>query len=108
MKPRAMSEWIDSAASSAVWPWRSVHALASVSPAVKNTIRPSASLRRWIDLVERGLAVPELRRLLGGKLGELHLELAVDAPRAVDDRDQRPRRQRLELRRKLAGKSESG
>ena len=42
MKPRAMSEWIVAAASSAVWPRRSVHARVSFSPAVKNVISPSA------------------------------------------------------------------
>ena len=46
MKPRAMSEWIDAAASSAVWPRRSVQARVSFSPAVKNVIRSSASRSR--------------------------------------------------------------
>ena len=46
MKPRAMSEWIDSAASSAVWPRRSVHARVSFSPAVKKVISSRASRSR--------------------------------------------------------------
>ena len=48
MNPRAMSEWIEAAASSAVCPRRSVHARVSFSPAVKNVIRSSASRRRRI------------------------------------------------------------
>src|SRR6476620_7840151 len=46
MKPRAMSVWIVSAASSAVRPRRSDHARVSFSPAVKKLINPSSSLRR--------------------------------------------------------------
>jgi hypothetical protein len=46
MKPRAMSEWIDAAASSAVCPRRSVQARVSFSPAVKNVIRSCASRSR--------------------------------------------------------------
>jgi len=38
-----MSEWIDSAASRAVWPVDSVHERASVSPIVKKVMSPSAS-----------------------------------------------------------------
>jgi hypothetical protein len=54
------------------------------------------------DLVERrGAAAAELGRLLVGQLGELGLELQVDAAGAVLDRDQRLRRQRLELARQL-------
>src|SRR5581483_11664171 len=55
------------------------------------------------DLAERrrrALAA-ELGGLLLGQLRELRLELQVDAVRAVDDRDQRLRRERLELRREL-------
>ena len=49
------------------------------------------------DLVERrGRAVAERRGLLVGELGELGLERQVDPARAVLDRDQRLRRQRLE------------
>ena len=50
------------------------------------------------DLLERGRAtVAERRGLLVGQLGQLRLEREVDAARAVLDRDQRLRRQRLEL-----------
>ena len=42
MKPRAMSEWILPAASTAVEPSRTVQARASMGPAVKNEISPSA------------------------------------------------------------------
>ena len=93
-----MSVWIAPAASSAVWPLRSVHARVSCSPAVKNVIRSSARREPPRDVVERRLAAVAVRgRLLVGKLGELGLELQVDAARAVHDRDQRLRRQRLEL-----------
>ena len=97
-----MSEWIDSAASSAVWPCRSVHERASVSPTVKNVMSPSASFSRSDDVVERGRARAELRGLLVRELGELHLERAVDPAGAVLERDERLRRQRLELGGKLA------
>src|SRR6059058_3421056 len=46
MKPRAMSEWIVAAASSAVSPRRNGHARVSFSAAVKNEIRSTASNRR--------------------------------------------------------------
>src|SRR5205814_298707 len=46
MKPRAMSEWIVSAASSAVSPRLSVQARVSLSPAVKNVIRSRVSASR--------------------------------------------------------------
>ena len=104
MNPRAMSEWIDSAASSAVSPWRSVQARVSFSPAVKNVIRSSASRSR--PATSSSADAPPSRiggRLVLGELGQLRLELQVDPARAVLDRDQRLRRQRLELRRQLAG-----
>src|SRR5699024_3738182 len=41
------------------------------------------------DLVERGRPVAELRGLLVGELGELRLQLAVDATGPVLDREQR-------------------
>ena len=97
-----MSVWIAAAASSAVCPRRSVQPRASGSPAVKNVIRPSASNRPVHDLVERRLALAELGGLLLGKLGQLGLELQVDPGRAVHDRDDRLRRQRLELGWQLA------
>ena len=102
MKPRAMSVWISPAASSAVRPPRSVHARASVGPIVKNVIRPSDSFRPPRDLLERRRAVAERGRLVVGQLGELGLELEVDAARAVLDDDDRLRRQRLERLRHLA------
>src|SRR3954471_10118051 len=49
------------------------------------------------DLAERRLAAaPELRRLVGGKLRELRLELEIDGSRSVDHLEQRLRRQRLQ------------
>jgi hypothetical protein len=54
------------------------------------------------DLAERRGPFPEGGRLLLRQLGELGLELRVDACGAVDDLEQRLRRQRLELRRQLA------
>src|SRR6478735_4191074 len=54
------------------------------------------------DLVERRRPVAELGGLLVRELGELRLQLAVDAARPVLDRKQRLRRQRIELRRQLA------
>ena len=65
---------------------------------MKNVTRSSASFSRSDDLVERrAAAVAERRRLLVVELGELLLELEVDAARAVHDDDERLRRQRLEL-----------
>src|SRR5581483_2630779 len=56
------------------------------------------------DRAERRLAAAaELRRLVVGELGELGLELEVDALASVHDRDQRLRRERVELGRQLAG-----
>src|SRR5262249_10831671 len=54
------------------------------------------------DVVERRRSRAELGRLLRRELGELHLERAVDPTRAILDRNQRLRRQRLELRREGA------
>ena len=103
MKPRAMSVWIAPAASSAVWPLRSVHARVSCSPGREERDQVERVAQPARDLVERRLAaVAERRRLLVGQLGELGLELEVDPAGAVDDRDQRLRRQRLELGRQLA------
>src|SRR5256714_678592 len=48
-------------------------------------------------LLERRLAVPKRGRLLGRQLGELRLQLEIDPLRPVLDRQQRLRRQRLEL-----------
>src|SRR5207248_6160999 len=54
------------------------------------------------DVLERRLAaVAECGGLLVRQLRELGLELQVDAAGAVDDREQRLRRQGLELRRQL-------
>ncbi len=103
MKPRAMSEWIVAAASSAFCPRRSVQARVSLSPAVKKLMRPSSSLSRRTTSSSADGALPERGRFLGRQFGELRLELQVDALRAVLDREQRLRRQRLEPGRKLAG-----
>ena len=55
------------------------------------------------DLLERrGAAVAKRRRLLVVELGQLGLEREVDPAGPVLDREQRLRRQRLELRRQLA------
>src|SRR5262249_27656735 len=54
------------------------------------------------DLADRGRAVAKLRRLVLGELGELGLELRVEAAGPVADLDERLRRQRLETSRKLA------
>ena len=97
-----MSVWIFAAASSAVWPPRSVQARASVGPIVKKVIRPSASLSRSRDLLERRRAFAEGGGFLLGELGELGLELEVDSARAVLDDHHRLRRQRLERVRDLA------
>src|SRR5262249_6283927 len=58
--------------------------------------------QRARDLADRGRAVAKLRRLVLGELGELGLELRVDAAGAVADLDERLRRQRLEPGRELA------
>ena len=101
MKPRAMSEWIEPAASSAR-PCLSVHERASVSPTVKNVMSPRASLRRRTtsssaDAPERNSAASSSE-----SLRELHLEGAVDPAGPVLERDERLRRQRLELRGEIA------
>ena len=104
MKPRAMSEWIAAAASSAVWPRRSGHARVSFSPAVKNVIRSSTSRRRRATSSSAdGAAVAERCRLLLGQLGELGLEREVDAAGPFSTAMQRLRRQRLEPVGQLAG-----
>ena len=98
-----MSEWIASAASSAVSPVvqrpgaRLLLAGGEERDQVERVAQPLH------DLVERrGSAVAKSLGLLVGQLGELRLELQVDPRRAVDDRDQRLRRQRLEPVRQLA------
>src|SRR5205085_10704114 len=53
------------------------------------------------DLVERGEALAEGGRLVGREFGELRFELQVGAARAVLERDERLRRQRLEIGRAL-------
>ena len=102
MKPRAMSEWIVSAASSAVRPRRSVHARVSLSPAVKKLISPSSSLSRRTTSSSADAPSRNVGRFLLGQLRQLGLELEVDPVRAVLDREQRLRRQRLEPGRQLA------
>ena len=97
-----MSVWIAAAASSAVCPRRSVQPRASVSPAVKNVIRPSASNRRWTTSSSADSPSRNSAASSSGQLGQLGLELQVDPGRAVHDRDDRLRRQRLELGRQLA------
>src|SRR5207237_1725746 len=53
------------------------------------------------DLLERGLAFAKGGRLLGRQSCELRLQLEIDAVRTVLDREQRLRRQRLELGRQV-------
>ena len=103
MKPRAMSEWIVSAASRAVWPRRSVHARASVSPAVMNVIRSSASVRRRATSARaEGRPSRNAAASSSGSSASSSSSFASSSSRAVDDREQRLRRQRLELGRQLA------
>ena len=64
--------------------------------------QPERLLELADDLVERGRPVAELRRLLLRELGELRLELAVDPPGPVLDREEGLRRQRVERLRELA------
>ena len=102
MNPRAMSVWIEAAASSAVLPFRSVQARASVSPAVKKTTRSrtDASRRTTSSSAEE----PPFRNCAASSAGRSRsgLEREVDAVGPVHDRDQRLRRQRLQLRRQPA------
>ena len=102
MKPRAMSEWMDSAASSAVWPCRSVHERGLRVPHGEEDDQPERLLEPEHDGVEGRRPRAELGRLLGRELRQLHLERAVDASRAVLERYEWRRRQRLELARELA------
>ena len=98
-----MSEWIDPAASSAVWPERSVHALVSFSPAVKNVIRSSASRSR--RTTSSSAESPPSRKDAASSSGSSASSASSfrSMPAGpVDDGEQRLRRQRLELGRKLA------
>ena len=86
MKPRAMSEWIVSAASSAVSPFaerpraRLLLAGGEERDQVERVAQPPH------DLVQRRrAAVAERRRLLVVELGQLRLEREVDPARAVLD-----------------------
>ena len=98
-----MSEWIVSAASSAVSPVsqrpgaRLLLAGGEERDQIERVAQPAHDL-----LERRGAAVAERGRLLVVELGELGLEREVDPAGAVLDRDQRLRRQRLELGRQLA------
>ena len=102
-----MSVWIVAAASSAVWPRRSVQARVSVSPAVKKTISPTASKKSREDRLDSS---PPSRNAdaSSGELRQLGFELQVEAARPVDEVDQRLRRQRLEVARQRAGVRASG
>ena len=104
MKPRAMSVWIDSAASSAVCPRRSVQARASVSPAVKNVIRSSDGGEPADDVRQRRRPPSRNCAASSGGRSASSTSSCGRALRAVHDREQRLRRQRLELGRKLAGR----
>ena len=84
MKPRAMSERIVAAASSAVWP-RGASTPASPSPRREERDQAERVLQPSHDLVERRRPVAELGGLLLGELGQLRLELAVDPARPVLD-----------------------
>ena len=98
-----MSEWIVSAASSAVSPVaqrprsRLLLAGGEERDQVERVAQPADDL-----LERRGAAVAERGRLLLVELRQLRLEREVDPARAVLDREQRLRRQRLELGRQLA------
>ena len=98
-----MSEWIVSAASSAVSPRRSVQARVSLSPAVKNVIRSSvsASLRTTSPSADS----PPPRNSAASS-GDSSASSASSwrsiAVGPVDELEQRLRRQRLELGRQLA------
>ena len=97
-----MSEWIVAAASSAVWPRRSVHARVSLSPAVKKVIRPSASFSRRTtsSSAERPVAErrPPPRRRARRAPPRAR---SRSRPGRSRRRSQRLRRQRLELGRQL-------
>ena len=101
MKPRAMSVWIVAAASSAVCPPRSVQARVSFSPAVKNVIRPSASLRR--RTTSSSADGPSRNSAASSSESSASSASSLQSiPRGpVLDGQQRLRRQRVELGRQL-------
>ena len=109
MNPRAMSEWMVSAASSAVWPRRSVHARVSLSPAVKKLMRSSAANSRRTTSSSADAAPSRKASASSGPARRARPRAwQVDPRRPVDDHDQRLRRQRLELGRQSARKADSG
>ena len=97
-----MSVWIVAAASSAVWPRRSVHAARLRLAGGEERDQAERLEQPADDLVERRLAVAESGRLLLGQFGQLGLELQVDPAGPFTTGDHRLGGQRLELGRQLA------
>ena len=81
----------------AVWPSRRVQARVSFSPAVKNVIKPSASFSRCTTSSSAEGPVAKRRSFLVRELDHSASSLQSIPPGPVDDRDQRFRRQRVEL-----------
>ena len=104
MKPRAMSEWIDAAASSAVWPSaeRPRPRLLLARGEERDQVERVAQAADHLVERRRAPLLAELRRVGVRHLRELRLQLQVDPVRPVLDREQRLRRQGLELLRQLA------
>ena len=103
MNPRAMSVWIVAAASRADLALPERPGAGLLVAAGEERDQPDGLEQAREHGVEARGALAELGRFLGWQLGELGLELQVEAAvPAVDDADQRLCRERLELGRKGA------
>ena len=102
MKPRAMSVWIVRRGVEGGLPVTQRPRAGLLVPGREERDQAERLRQPAHDLVERRGPVAELSRLLVVELGELRLELAVDAPGAVLDGEERLRRQWIELGRELA------
>ena len=94
--------WIVAAASSAVSPCRSVQARVSLSPAVKNVSRPSASNSRRTTSSSAEGPSRNAAASSSGSSASSASSLRSIPPGPFTTGDDRLRRQRLELRRQLA------
>ena len=75
----------------------------SVSPAVKKTITPTASNTSASTVSKVAVTIAKLRRLVRWGSASSASSFQIEAARAIDEADERLRRQRLELGRQHAG-----